>query len=536
MKRLKLKKSTDDIELVDIGKHIVSRWPFRVLSFPDFIFTGLILSLWFLLFYPEIVPFWDYPPHLSRLHILKLDGMDPIIEKYFSVDWNYVPNLALDLFSYPLLQFLEADAVIRIFICAGFLISASGTIYLHRALGGKGLWPYVVFLFLINDILVFGFLSFVFSNGLAVWAFAFWIKSRKIHYWRKLCIFALVALALLTAHLFAFCVYALLVGSYEIAALFERYKDKEKIFSANFVIGALHFLPSLLLFFLISETSDNAPISVGTVMQKLAGLASVVSLYDIDIQLAVVALICIFIILLLLSKGANVAPRMYVFMIFGILLFIVAPGSAFGSFFLDHRMPIGLLLPFIASIQFKEIRMKTSYCWMALVVACLTQYIYIGIQWEKFDRIYSDMFVVTNDLKAGDKLLHYTLEKERFSENIAPPLIRLPEHLLVTKGVISPFVFADARHQPISYHGPVPLGVGGYPMFRLFDKNSMQIDSIRIKKFKDDLDAELSVDMDYLLLIDFDREFIAQSKVWQLYSDEGVFRLYKKIDKSKLSP
>ena len=180
--------------------------------------------------------------------------------------------------------------------------------------------------------------------------------------------------------------------------------------------------------------------------------------------------------------------------------------------------------------------MKTSYCWMALVVACLTQYIYIGIQWEKFDRIYSDMFVVTNDLKAGDKLLHYTLEKERFSENIAPPLIRLPEHLLVTKGVISPFVFADARHQPISYHGPVPLGVGGYPMFRLFDKNSMQIDSIRIKKFKDDLDAELSVDMDYLLLIDFDREFIAQSKVWQLYSDEGVFRLYKKIDKSKLSP
>ena len=115
----------------------------------------------------------------------------------------------------------------RIFICVGFLIGASGTIYLHRTLGGKGIWPYFVFLFLINDILAFGFLSFVFFKWTSRMGFAFWIKAKEMNIWAKLCLFTVATMILLTAHLFAFCVYALLVGSYEIAAFIERYKGQK---------------------------------------------------------------------------------------------------------------------------------------------------------------------------------------------------------------------------------------------------------------------------------------------------------------------
>ena len=417
----------------------------------------------------------------------------------------------------------------RIFICVGFLIGASGTIYLHRTLGGKGIWPYFVFLFLINDILAFGFLSFVFSNGLVAWVFAFWIKSKEMNVWAKLCLFTVATMLLLTAHLFAFCVYALLVGSYEIAAFIERYKDKNTLFSNNFIIGAAQFIPSFILFFLTRTVSSGVPFSAGSIMAKLSGLASLISLYFIELQLIVIALIGIFIVFMLIKKKAQIASRMYVFIILSFVFFIIAPGDAFGSFFLDRRMPIAFLFPLIASIQFKPVKINYSLCWGALVAVCLSQYAYVGYKWTIFDRQYNDLYVAAKDLEAGDKLLHFNMEKDSFSDNFAPPVIRFPEHLMLTKGVISPYVFADPRHQPISYHGPIAKGAAEYPSIPQYDEE-------RIEKLRIALDAELYLDYDYLLLTDFDKDFLAASKWWQPYAEEGIFKIYKKMDLSKVTP
>lgn len=492
-----------------------------IMKFSPYVFIGLMFSSWILIFSPEIVPFWDYPPHLARLHILKLNGSDPIISQFFSINWHYVPNLALDLFAYPLLQFISADTAMRIFICTGMLIGASGTIYLHRVLGGKGLWPYVVFLTLFNDILAFGFLSYIFTNGLVVWFFAFWLQSRHRGFWFKLAIFTPVTFILLTFHLFGFCTYALLIGSYEIAAFLERYKAKEKLFDDNFIAGALQFLPSFVIFFLASQTASNATFTAGKLMDKLSGLASIFSLYSIELQAVIFLLIALCISATFYLRKSIFAPRMYMFFLLCTFLFIIAPGDAFGSYFLDRRMPIAFLFPIIASIQFKENIIKPVYGWVLLVTLGLSHHIYIGYKWNTFDKIYNDMFEITAELKEGDHLLHLALETYSFSDNFEPPLIRFPEYLLVRKGVISPHVFADIRHQPISYHGPSPEEETFFP-------SVTSTDIERNILIKEKIDTQIPNKFDYVLLTYFDEEYLSMSTKWQLKSKKGIFMLYEK--------
>ena len=141
--------------------------------------NGVFWLLWIAacipVFLPDELPLQDYPPHIARLYILHAGTLNETISAYFGVNWHFVANLALEIFTYPLIEVFSPDIAGRIFICTSFFILTSGTIWVHRALGGKGYWPYLSFLFLYSDVLIYGFIAFLFSCGLALWAFALWL-------------------------------------------------------------------------------------------------------------------------------------------------------------------------------------------------------------------------------------------------------------------------------------------------------------------------------------------------------------------------
>ena len=474
---------------------------------------------------PNNLPLQDYPPHIARLYILHDGMLNETISAYFGANWHFVTNLALEIFTYPLVKLFSPDIAGRIFICTSFFMLTSGTIWVHRALGGKGYWPYLSFLFLYSDVLIYGFMAFLFSCGLALWTFALWLKMRKSQAMLQLILFTALSLLLLVSHLFAFCFYALMLGSYELSRLIQRKKAGENLINATFLMGVLHFLPAILLFIATSETADAAAIYIlGSVKSKLSGMAALISLYNIKLQLALIW-VSGFILYILRDKGkVKSHENMRIFLGLALIIFLVSPVKAFASFYLDYRMPSAFIFATLASVVTHNISSKnTRVCVGLLMALCLTQYAYIGAKWVSYDASYEELYDVTEDLQAGDTLLHVTMSKSVIAKNLAQPYAHTPSWLLISKNVITPYIFADPRHQPIYYKQDLSR-----------THRSDYIDAIipyqeneELSEEFDELNSEKFTQFKYLLLINFPQEFMQKSKIWQHQKSLGPYILYK---------
>jgi hypothetical protein len=99
----------------------------------------------------------DYPNHLARLHIVANIGADEALAANYQVVWAAMPNLAMDIVSWPFLGLLPAETLGLLFTALSMALLAAGTLALHRALHGSiGLWPAAAWLFLYNHLLIMG--------------------------------------------------------------------------------------------------------------------------------------------------------------------------------------------------------------------------------------------------------------------------------------------------------------------------------------------------------------------------------------------
>ena len=493
--------------------------------------NGVFWLLWLAacipVFLPNELPLQDYPSHIARLYILHGGMFNETISAYFGVNWHFVANLALEIFTYPFVEVFSPDIAGRIFICATFLLLSSGTISVHRALGGKGYWPYLSFLFLYSDILIYGFLAFLFSCGLALWTFALWLKMRKSKAKLQLVLFTALSFLLLVSHLFAFCFYALLLGSYELSQLIQRKRSGEKLITKSFLVGALQCIPAILLFFVTSETADAAAVFVlGSVKSKLSGMAALIALYNIKLQLALVW-ISGFALYILRDKGKiRLHENMRIFLGLAVIIFLTSPVKAFASFYLDYRMPSAFIFAALASVVTQNISPKNTKLYVGLLMTlCLTQYSYIGSKWLSYDASYEELYEVTEDLQEGDTLMHVTMSKSVIAKNLAQPYAHTPSWLLVTKNVITPYIFADPRHQPIYYK----QNISRANRSEYIDAIIPHQDITDLSEEFDALNSEKFMQFEYLLLINFPKEFMQKSKLWQSHKSLGPYILYKNV-------
>src|SRR5690349_17318501 len=185
----------------------------RLLS-AAFVLVALTLSP---LLWAAVPPLVDYPNHLARIWVLVQNGALPELAQNYVVAWRLLPNLAMDLIVPALAQIMPLEIAGRLFIALTMLSLLAGTMTLHRALYGRlGLWPLSALLFLYNAALFWGFLNCLFGIGMFLLAFSGWISSRDWRTALRILAFSVIASLLLILHLFAFCLYALAVGSYEL--------------------------------------------------------------------------------------------------------------------------------------------------------------------------------------------------------------------------------------------------------------------------------------------------------------------------------
>jgi hypothetical protein len=74
----------------------------------------------------------DYIHHLARVHILSA-GAGGALARYYTVDWEILPNLAMDLIVPPLTALMPVQDARRLFLALTLFLLASGTAALHAA-------------------------------------------------------------------------------------------------------------------------------------------------------------------------------------------------------------------------------------------------------------------------------------------------------------------------------------------------------------------------------------------------------------------
>jgi len=158
----------------------------------------------------------DYPNHLARMHLLT-DGLQHPAARFYDIAWFLTPNLGMDIVVPTMGRFLGAETATRIFLVASMMLIMTGSAAIEVAVK-KCISPasLVAPLFAYNSAFLLGFLNFMFSFGLALWAIAIWIALRNSSFLVRALPHIIFLPVLFISHLHGLAIYLGAVGAYEL--------------------------------------------------------------------------------------------------------------------------------------------------------------------------------------------------------------------------------------------------------------------------------------------------------------------------------
>jgi hypothetical protein len=171
----------------------------------------------------EVPPLTDYPSHLARCYLLAFGISDPVLRQMFTAHRRVIPNIAVDLILPRLMHVFSPLLAGRIMLAFCLLVPTTGAIALSRALfRRRSLWQMGAGFAAFNVLFLMGLMNFQVAIGVAMWAAAAWIRYRESHPVAAIISAILLAPAIFLFHMFGFCFYMLLIGSYEFFIIFEK--------------------------------------------------------------------------------------------------------------------------------------------------------------------------------------------------------------------------------------------------------------------------------------------------------------------------
>ena len=358
---------------------------------------ALILSP---LLFAAVPPLVDYPNYLARMAILAA----PEASLNYVVHWRPIPNLAMDLIVPPLAPIFGLETAGRLFIALTLVQLVSGTALLHRALYGRiGWWPLTSVLFLYNIAFYFGFLNYLFGLGAALLTFAGWVICRNWPAWVRLASFSALASLVFILHLFAFGIYGLLIGSYELGLLVAG-RSFSRLAIGRFVAIFVQFVPALALWLANAAAGGSHATKYGGLGEKLAAIVAPLNFNDSGVLAApLVATGCV---LAWWRGGLLVAPAMRWPILTAIAAAVAMPSLLYGSFGADIRLPVALPFILIASTRPKFTDHRVAG--LAAVAAAILLAVRVEAVaeiWHTTDGRYNEYRAAIRDLPRGARLI-----------------------------------------------------------------------------------------------------------------------------------
>jgi hypothetical protein len=376
----------------------------RLLS-AAFVLVALTLSP---LLWAAVPPLVDYPNHLARMWVLVQNGALPELAQNYVVAWRLLPNLAMDLIVPALAQIMPLEIAGRLFIALTMLSLLAGTMTLHRALYGRlGLWPLSALLFLYNAALFWGFLNCLFGIGMFLLAFSGWISSRDWRTALRILAFSVIASLLLILHLFAFCLYALAVGSYELG---QRLRERPVSLRGflRLCAAGLQFAPGLLLWLASLANSGPSYNEYGGLGAKVYALQAPFTFGPEAVPFDKVLLIFsfAFLTMAIAVRALKLAPEMRPVLVAMIVAAAAMPTWMSGSWLADIRLPVALPFLLIAGARLDAPRLRALRWFAAVALVLLGIRVWAVTQdWRDVNHRFAEFRAASEVITPGARLL-----------------------------------------------------------------------------------------------------------------------------------
>jgi hypothetical protein len=217
-------------------------------------------------------------------------------------------------------------------------------------------WGLSIFggIFLYNGALRFGFVNYVTGVGFALLAFACWLRYRAAVAGPAFPIFLGLGIFLMVMHLYAFGLYALCVGCYELTILWEKSRSPAGLQAPDMRI-ALAALAALILpcaTLLFSPTSEGAGVLRWSSLEwKAEGLVSPIFFTQPYVELPLLGFLGILLLAGLFSGMLRVHRRMVLALAAFVLLWLAMPRTLFGSNYADYRLLPAVSFFLLASLR-----------------------------------------------------------------------------------------------------------------------------------------------------------------------------------------
>lgn len=356
-----------------------------------------------------VPPLVDYPNHLARMHILANAADVPELRGNYVADWKLHPNMAMELIVPQLARFMSIYMAGKVFIAATLLLLLGGTMTLRKTLYGKvGLWPVVTFLLLYSHILFWGFLGYLFTAGLGLFAFSAWIGLRERGPLLRIAAFSTITIILYVSHLFGLLVYGLLVLGYELW----RVRDF-KIFSRDMVgawsvSGAQFVLPFAL--FAQWTIANSSPVPAlteyGPLRLRFIALISPVHMGIPAIDIPTAIFLALVFALCRSNKSIGFAGEMKLPILLLTAAALALPqylSSVWGTHF---RIPT-----IIACVLVAGVRIEPEAWRLARIVACAAIGMFclrtavVTLEWAEIDRKFEEFRKASAVMEPGKRML-----------------------------------------------------------------------------------------------------------------------------------
>jgi len=389
------------------------------------------------------IPLYDLPNHLARLQILF--GAVPDSARYYVAEWRLIPNLAVEAWVAVFRHILPVEIALRLFLAATVAQLFWGTVALHRALfGGRNRFALAAALFAYNGPLLFGFVNLSFGIGMVLWAVAAWIRGRDQPW--ALPVFALIGCMILLAHFFAFAIYALVIGAYELGAAQQRRRHWRRE-----LLALLHLLVPAALYAFGMPHVVGGGIAYDSPVVKFVQLGGAIGFYNPVLDIA--SLLGLLIAAGLVAHRLEFAREMTLPLAALAIGYIALPHQIGSATFVDYRMPPIIALVLCGSLTWRESRRRTRA--EVFVLALFgARWLLMVIQFHAWQADYAEYRAAFALLPQGAKLLPLARDPNAVEPTAHPPLAHVDALAVSERGALVPDLFAGLGYELLRYRVP----------------------------------------------------------------------------------
>jgi len=176
------------------------------------------------LIWPDIPPLVDLPGHIARYRVQLDGGATPRLNDWYGFEWSLIGNLGVDLAIIPMAKLFGLELGVKLIVMAIPAMIAGGLLWIAHEVHGRV--PPTAFFALplaYSYPFHFGFVNFALSMGLALLAFALWLRLARLgRLTLRAAIFVPIAILVWVTHTFGWGVLGLLAFSAEAVRQHDR--------------------------------------------------------------------------------------------------------------------------------------------------------------------------------------------------------------------------------------------------------------------------------------------------------------------------